>query len=263
MIHNFETIRVEDHAGITVLVFNRPEKLNAINARMYAELGDLIGQLADGTILTEALILTGEGRAFVAGADIEPYATMTLAEFTQFQRTGRAVMEKLERLPVPVIAAVNGYAFGGGFEIALACDTIIASENAKLGLPEAKLGLLPGGGGTQRLARMVGPYVAKRMIMAGETIDARRAYELNIVTEIAPKGEALNAALALARAMRQDCAPLAVRMAKRLIDEGLEASLPTALSMEMDSTALLFVTNDKAEGIAAFLEKRTPNFKGQ
>jgi enoyl-CoA hydratase/carnithine racemase len=188
---------------------------------------------------------------------------MTLAEFTQFQRTGRAVMEKLERLPVPVIAAVNGYAFGGGFEIALACDTIIASENAKLGLPEAKLGLLPGGGGTQRLARMVGPYVAKRMIMAGETIDARRAYELNIVTEIAPKGEALNAALALARAMRQDCAPLAVRMAKRLIDEGLEASLPTALSMEMDSTALLFVTNDKAEGIAAFLEKRTPNFKGQ
>lgn len=263
MAHNFETIRVEDHAGITVLFFNRPEKLNAINARMYAELGDVIGQLADRTIPAEALILTGEGRAFVAGADIEPYATMTLAEFTQFQRTGRAVMEKLERLPIPVIAAVNGYAFGGGFEIALACDTIIASENAKLGLPEAKLGLLPGGGGTQRLTRIVGPYVAKRMIMAGETIDARRAYELNIVTEIAPKGEALNAALALARTIRQDCAPLAVRMAKRLIDEGLEASLPTALSMEMDSTALLFVTNDKTEGIAAFMEKRTPDFKGQ
>jgi enoyl-CoA hydratase/carnithine racemase len=263
MTHNFETIRVEDHAGITVLVFNRPEKLNAINPQMYSELGEFIGQLADGTIRTEALILTGEGRAFVAGADIEPYATMTLAEFTQFQRIGRAVMEKLERLPMPVIAAVNGYAFGGGFEIALACDTIIASENAKLGLPEAKLGLLPGGGGTQRLTRIVGPYVAKRMIMAAETIDARRAYELHIVTEIVPKGEALNAALALARAMRQDCAPLAVRMAKRLIDEGLEASLPTALSMEMDSTALLFVTDDKVEGIAAFMEKRPPNFKGQ
>ncbi len=263
MTHDFETIRIEDHAGITVLVFNRPEKLNAINPQMYAELGDFLGRIADGTIPAGALVLTGEGRAFVAGADIEPYATMTLAEFTRFQRTGRAVMEQLERLPVPVIAAVNGYAFGGGFEIALACDTIIASENAKFALPEAKLGLLPGGGGTQRLARMVGPYLAKRLIMAGETIDARRAYELHIVTEVTPQGEALNAALALAGVMRQNCAPLAVRLAKRLIDEGLEASLPTALSLEMDSTALLFVTDDKTEGIAAFMEKRPPNFKGQ
>ena len=263
MTHNFQTIRIEDHGGITVLVFNRPDKLNAINPQMYTELGDFLNQLIKGMIKTDALILTGEGRAFVAGADIEPYATMTVAEFTRFQRTGRAVMATLERLPIPVIAAVNGYAFGGGFEIALACDTIIASENAKFGLPEAKLGLLPGGGGTQRLSRIVGPYVAKRLIMAAETIDAQRAYELNIVTEIAPKGKALNAALTLASTMCHDCAPLAVKMAKRLIDEGLEASLPTALSMEMDSTALLFVTDDKTEGIAAFTEKRTPNFKGQ
>jgi enoyl-CoA hydratase/carnithine racemase len=262
MTDHLTTIRIEDHSGIAVLFFNRPDKLNAISPQMYVELQDYFGQIADGTIQIDALILTGEGRAFVAGADIGPYATMTLAEFTEFQRAGRAVMEKLERLPIPVIAAVNGYAFGGGFEIALACDIIIASESAKFGLPEAKLGLLPGGGGTQRLTRIVGPYVAKRLIMTAETIDAQRAYELNIVTEIAPKGEVLNSALSLARTMLQDCAPLAVRMAKRLIDEGAEASLPTALSMEMDSTALLFVTDDKTEGITAFIEKRTPNFTG-
>ena len=262
MTHSFQTIRIEDQSGLAVLVFNRPAKLNAINSQMYAELSDFFGQIADGTVRADALILTGEGRAFVAGADIEPYATMTLTQFTQFQRTGRAVMEQLERLPIPSIAAVNGYAFGGGFEIALACDIIIASENVTFGLPEAKLGLLPGGGGTQRLTRRVGPYIAKRLIMAAQTIDAQRAYELNIVTEIVPKGEALAAALALANTIRRDCAPLAIRMAKRLIDEGLEASLPTALSMEMDSTALLFVTDDKAEGIAAFIEKRAPNFTG-
>jgi enoyl-CoA hydratase len=188
---------------------------------------------------------------------------MTLSEFTAFQRLGRRVMEKLERLPCPVIAAVNGYAFGGGFEIALACDIMIADETAKFGLPEAKLGLLPGGGGTQRLPRIVGPYVAKRMLCAAETIDARRAYELNLVTEVTPKGQVVDAALALAQTITARCAPLAVRMAKRLVDEGLQASLPTALSMEMDSTALLFVTADKTEGIAAFVEKRDPEFKGQ
>lgn len=263
MTDELDTIRLEDRAGIAVLTFNRPEKLNAINRQMYGELGRVFDWLAGGTIQADALILTGAGRAFVAGADIEPYATMTLAEFSEFQRLGRAVMAQLERLPLPVIAAVNGYAFGGGLEIALACDIIIASEDARLGLPEAKLGLLPGGGGTQRLARLVGPQVAKRLIMAAETLDARRAYELNIVTEIVPRGEALNRALALAQTIQQNCAPRAVRLAKRLIDEGLEASLSTALSLEMDSTALLFVTEDKVEGIAAFMEKRPPHFKGQ
>src|SRR5690349_20794973 len=200
----YDTIRVEDHENILILYFNRPEKLNAVNARMYTELSAFLDDVGSAA----ALILTGEGRAFMAGADIGPYTEMSLQEFTAFQRLGRSVMEKLERLPCPVIAAVNGYAFGGGFEIALAADIIIAAENAKFALPEAKLGLLPGGGGTQRLARIVGPYIAKRMIMAAETIKAQRAYELNLVTQVTPVGEVVQAALELAQQMKDTCGPL-------------------------------------------------------
>ncbi|MCC7450241.1 MAG: enoyl-CoA hydratase/isomerase family protein [Anaerolineae bacterium] len=259
----YDTIRLDERDNALILYFNRPDKLNAINARMFTELGQLLDSIASGGRAVNALILTGEGRAFVAGADIGPYAEMSLPEFTAFQRLGRSIMEKLERLPCPVIAAVNGYAFGGGFELALAADIIIASENAKFALPEAKLGLLPGGGGTQRLARIVGPYIAKRLIMAAETITAQRAYELNLVTQITPPGEVVQAALALAQHMKDTCGPLAIRMAKRLIDEGLQAPLATALSMEMDTTALLFPTEDKREGIQAFIEKRPPQFKGR
>lgn len=257
----YETIRIEQRGQIAVMYFNRPDKLNAINGTLYKELGDYLRSL-ENSDSTSILIMTGEGRAFVAGADIDDYLTMTLAQFSAFQRLGRSVMAQMEQLSRPIIAAVNGYALGGGFEIALACDVIIASENAKFGLPEAKLALLPGGGGTQRLSRLVGPYVAKRMIFSGETIDAKRAYELHIATEVVEKGEVLNASMALAEKILAN-GPLAVRMAKRVVVEGLEASLPTALSLEMDSTAHLFVTDDKREGIQAFVEKRPARFSGQ
>ncbi len=256
----YQTIRIEQHGQIAILYFNRPDKLNAINGTVYHELGDYLRSVEASE--TNVLIFTGEGRAFVAGADIDDYLTMTLAEFSAFQRLGRSVMAQMEQLTRPIIAAVNGFALGGGFEIALACDVIIAAENAKFGLPEAKLALLPGGGGTQRLSRLVGPYIAKRMIFSGEMIDAARAYELRIASEIVAKGEAVNAAVALAEKIVAN-GPLAVRMAKRVIDEGLEASLPTALSLEMDSTSHLFVTDDKVEGIQAFVEKRPPHFSGR
>jgi enoyl-CoA hydratase len=257
----YETIRIEERDEIAILYFNRPDKLNAINGVVYKELGDYLRSIElDDTV--SVLILTGEGRSFVAGADIDDYLTMTLAQFSAFQRLGRSVMMQMEQLSRPIIAAVNGYALGGGFEIALACDVIVAAENAKFGLPEAKLALLPGGGGTQRLSRIVGPYLSKRMIFSGESIDAARAYELNIVTEVAEKGEALSAAISLAEKILAN-GQLAIRMAKRVINEGLEASLPTALSLEMDATAHLFVSDDKREGIQAFVEKRPPHFSGR
>ncbi len=258
----YETIRLETRDRLAILYFSRPDKLNAMNAAVFRELSDCLRQLEAGEPAAEVLILTGDGRAFVAGADIDGYVGITLAEFSAFQRLGRSVMQQIERLPQPVIAAVNGYALGGGFEIALSCDVIVASENARFGLPEAKLALLPGGGGTQRLPRLVGPYLAKRLIFSGEIIDARRAYELNLVTEVTAPGEALNAALTLAEKILAN-GPLAVRLAKRLIDEGLESSLATALSFEMDATAHLFVTEDKAEGIQAFKDKRSPQFTGR
>ena len=163
----YETIRIEQRGAIAILTFNRPDKLNAINGTVYKELSDYLHSIEQDESVS-VLILTGEGRAFVAGADIDDYLTMTLAQFSAFQRLGRSVMAQMEQLPRPIIAAVNGYALGGGFEIALACDVIVAAQNAKFGLPEAKLALLPGGGGTQRLTRLVGSYVAKRMIFSGE-----------------------------------------------------------------------------------------------
>jgi enoyl-CoA hydratase len=258
----YETIRIEQRGDIAIMYFNRPDKLNAINRTVYEEFSTLLRSIEHDEVSASVLILTGEGRAFVAGADIDDYLTMTLAQFSAFQRLGRSVMMQMEQLPRPIIAAVNGYALGGGFEIALACDVIVAAENAKFGVPEAKLALLPGGGGTQRLSRLVGPYIAKRLIFSGEMIDAQRAHDLNIVTEVAAKGEVLNAAISLAEKILAN-GQLAVRMAKRVIDEGLEASLPTALSLEMDATAHLFVTDDKREGIEAFVEKRPPQFSGQ
>jgi hypothetical protein len=155
----YETIHTEIRDQIAILTFSRLDKLNAMNRTVFRELGDFLDRIHSGEQPASVLILTGDGRAFVAGADIDDYVTMTIADFSAFQRYGRGVLEKIECLPCPVIAAVNGYAFGGGFELALTCDIILASENAKFALPEAKLGLLPGGGGTQRLPRIVGLLV--------------------------------------------------------------------------------------------------------
>lgn len=259
----YTTIRFEQRERVGVVWLHRPEKLNAINATMYHELADLLDAIAASQPPIGALVITGSGRAFAAGADVGPYQTMTLFEFTAFQRLGFGVMERIAHLPCPVIAAVNGYAYGGGFELALACDVIIAAEDAAFALPEARLGLLPGGGGIQRLSRLVGPYIAKRMVLAAETISAQRAYELAIASQVTAPGAALDTALGLAQRMTTHCGPLTLRLGKRLIDEGLQASLPTALSMEMDSTALLFTTEDKREGLQAFIEKRLPTFTGR
>jgi enoyl-CoA hydratase/carnithine racemase len=247
--------------GIVRLTFNRPEKLNALSGEMIALFEAELDRIAaDPTV--RVLILTGAGgRAFVAGADIAEYRGNRTAAFMAYQFTSRRVFDKLEALPQPTIAAVAGYALGGGFEIALCCDILICAESARLGLPEGLLGLSPGGGGTQRLTRAVGKHMASDIMLAARRITGERAHQLGLAAELVAADALQDAALARARAVLK-VAPLAAREMKRLIRQGADAALPTALGFEQEVLARLYGTQDGQEGIAAFLDKRDPQFKG-
>jgi len=244
-----------------VVTFIREERLNALNGETFRELIALAHDLeADDAV--GLVILTGAGRAFVAGADITEYRDRTLLEYVAFQRLGRRLYDHLERFRKPVIAAVNGFALGGGFELVLVADIVIASDRAKLGLPEVKLGLLPGGGGTQRLTRLVGRNKAKELLMTGDFLTAAEARDLGIVNQVVAGDELMTATHALADRILAG-APLAVQMAKQLVNDGLDASLATAITQEMGMTATLYATDDAQEGIGAFIEKRSPLFVGK
>jgi enoyl-CoA hydratase/carnithine racemase len=247
--------------GIVRLTFNRPEKLNALSGEMVALFeAELDAIAADASVRT--VILTGAGeKAFVAGADIAEYRGNRTAAFNAYQFTSRRVFDKLEALPQPTIAAIGGYALGGGFEIALCCDIIICGRSARLGLPEGLLGLSPGGGGTQRLTRAVGKYVASDIMLAARRITGERAHQLGVAAEVVDDAELAEMALARARAVLK-VAPLAAKEMKRLIRQGPDAALPTALAFEQEVLARLYGTADGQEGIDAFLDKREPKFKG-
>lgn len=244
-----------------ILTFTREERLNALDAQTFRDLREALDQIhADRSI--RVLIMTGRGRAFVAGADITGYIDISVEQYVDFQRLGRTVYDRLERLRQPVIAAVNGYALGGGFELVLAADLVVAADTATMGLPEAKLGLLPGGGGTQRLPRLVGANKAKELLMTADFITADEAHRLGIVNRVVPADKLMDEAHALAdRILKR--APLAVEMAKQIVADGLDAPLPTAISLETGMTATLYATDDAREGIAAFVEKRPPVFTGR
>lgn len=255
---NFEVTR---EGPIAVLTFVREERLNALDHRTMQELIDAFDALGcDDSVLV--IVVTGRGKAFVAGADINGYLDIELLDYVEFQRLGRRMYASVEQNPKPVIAAVNGWALGGGFELVLVADIVIASERAKLGLPESKLGLLPGGGGTQRLPRLVGRNKAKELLMTGEPITATEAERLGIVNKVVPPEELLDTALAMARTIAER-APQAVRMAKQLVNDGIEAPLETAITMETGMTATLYETQDAQEGIKSFFEKRSPVFVGR
>ena len=244
-----------------ILTFTREERLNALDAQTFRDLLAALDAIeADPEIAL--VILTGRGRAFVAGADITGYVDRTVLEYVGFQRLGRLVYDRIERLRQPVIAAVNGYALGGGFELVLVADLVVAAEHATFGLPEAKLGLLPGGGGTQRLPRLVGRTKAKELLMTADYLTAEQAHGLGIVNRVVPGEELMAATQALADRILQR-APLAVAMAKQLVNDGLDAALSTAITQEMGMTATLYATVDAREGIAAFIEKRPPQFTGR
>jgi enoyl-CoA hydratase/carnithine racemase len=251
--------RPED--GIAIVTLNRPEKLNALSTPLLAEFSATLDKIeADPSV--RVVIVTGAGdRAFAAGADIAEYRGRREKAFMDFQLAGRKINDRLEAFPKPTIAAVNGYALGGGFEIALCCDLIVVSTTARLGLPEGLLGLSPGGGGTQRLIRSLGRHVAAELLLTAWRMKGERAHQLGLAAAIAEPGKLIETATEKARAMLK-VAPLALAEMKRLIRIGADAALPTALALEQEVLFRLYVSSDGQEGIEAFLDKRSPNFKG-
>lgn len=246
--------------GIRQLMFNRPEKLNALSSPLMVEFEAALDAAAADPDVRVVVLRGAGGRAFVAGADIAEYQGDKRAAFIAYQLNSRRVFDKLERMPKVVICAIDGFALGGGFEIALCCDILLIAPDAKLGLPEGQLGLCPGGGGTQRLLRAVGKYAAADLMLAGWRMDAARAVQLGIAAEMA---EDLGAAvLRRARACLK-IAPQAQAEMKRLIREGGDAPLETAKSYEQEVLFRLYSTADGQEGIDAFLQKRAPEFKGR
>lgn len=252
-----------EYRGRTAVITVDNPPLNTLNTDLLTQLRAAFAAVMDSD--ATAVVLTGAGeKAFVAGADITQFPSLnTREDAAAFVRYGQAIWEEIAAFPLPVICAVEGYALGGGTELALACDIRVASERAKFGLPEITLGILPGYGGTQRLPRLVGAGMAKKLLLSGQHIDAREAYRIGLVETLTPVGEALNGALALAARIGGACAPLAAREIKRVVNEGLDCSLRESIELEARAFGRLCVTRDKNEGVAAFLEKRTPAFQGE
>jgi len=254
-------VKREQRGAVALLTLSRPEALNALDVAMLEALeAALAGIAADRDV--RALVVTGEGRAFVAGADIAAMQPMSAADAGDFSRLGQRCFAALEALAVPTIAAVNGYALGGGCELALACDWIYASERARFGQPEVKLGSLPGFGGTSRLVRRVGLAWAKEIVLGGAPIDAEQALRIGLANRVFPADALLDAALAAGEAIARN-GPLAVAAAKRVMQHGQDADARVAEALEREAFAAAFASADRAEGMTAFLEKRDPVFRGR
>lgn len=262
----FTSLLCEREQAIAVITLNRPAKLNALSTQVLGELLAVLREL-DGlprhtghadVDRPRAVVLTGAGdKAFAAGADVEEMATMSAEQALAYSELGLEVTGFMERCSLPIIAAVQGFALGGGSELALAADFIVAAENAVFGQPEVKLGLMPGFGGTQRLARRVGIARARQFIFTGQSIRAAEAKDLGLVNEVVPKQELAGRVRALARRIAKN-APLAVASAKRAINEGFDADLRVATQLEARSFAALFDSNDTRRGIECFLDKQDP-----
>ncbi len=258
----YETLRLEKRDRIAYATIHRPEKLNALNGRVIGDLEDCFQSLRDDTEV-RVVILTGAGeKAFVAGADIGELTGLSPITGREFARRGQRLCDEIESLGKPVIAAVNGYALGGGCELALACSLRVASENARFGLPEVKLGILTGFGGAQRLARLIGKGRAIELTTTGEPITAPEAYRVGLANQVVPAKDLIPACEALARKIISN-APLAVKFALEAINHGMEMTLEEGLFLEANLFALCCATEDMKEGTRAFLEKRSPKFTGK
>ncbi|MBW1803480.1 MAG: enoyl-CoA hydratase/isomerase family protein [Deltaproteobacteria bacterium] len=251
---------IDDH--VAIIKFNRPRALNAINPDMLTEIGEALDAIrANGAV--KVLVFTGEGdKAFVAGADISHMVDLSPIELRNFSRRGQDVMFRLEALPVPIIACVNGFALGGGTEIAMASDFIYASENAKFGQPEINLGVIPGFGGTQRLSRLVGKAMAKELCMTGVMISAGEAKEIGLVNKVFPPDALWEETMKTAKLIASK-GKISLRAVKDCIERGLDVDLHDGCYMESDAFGLCMASPDGKEGMTAFLEKRKPEFKGE
>jgi enoyl-CoA hydratase len=258
----FEQIVYEKRSAIAYITLNRPKVLNALNQATFTELGMAFEDAkADTAVL--GVILTGAGdKAFIAGADINELVRVTAVEAREFTRHGQTVLDLIENLGKPVIAAVNGFALGGGCETAMACTIRLATEDAKFGQPEVKLGVIPGAGGTQRLPRLVGKGLALQLILSGGTISAQEAYRIGLVNEIVPRAELIARAEAILKQINSN-APLAVRFSIEAVNRGSETSQTEGLVIESALFAICAGTEDKKEGTSAFLEKRAAKFQGR
>jgi len=256
----YDTITVTVAERIATITVNRPDKLNALNDRVIGELGDAI-DAARANADVGGVILTGTGRAFVAGADIAELEAHGAVSGKALAQRGQDVFRRFETSPKPTIAAVNGFALGGGCELAMACHIRIASDAAKLGQPEVKLGLIPGYGGTQRLPRLVGKGRALQLLLTGETIDANEAFRIGLVNRVVPAAELIATTTAMMRAMLAN-APLALAHCVEVVNAGYDLPLSDALTLEATAFGLLAATSDKREGTRAFLEKRAAGFTG-
>ena len=250
----FNTLRYEKQNDIGILIINRPEALNALNSAVIAELEMLIGEVEQDADL-RGLIISGEGRSFVAGADIGEQYPMDVAAGRKWGQRGSAIFRRIEKLEIPTIAAVNGFALGGGCELAMSCDIILASEKAKFGQPEVGLGITPGFSGTQRLPRRIGAAKAKELIFSGKMVSAAEAKEIGLVNAVFPPEELMTGAVAMAQSFAVN-APIAVKYAKACIDRGMQMDIDDGIALENELFAMCFATADQKEGMSAFLEKR-------
>ncbi len=261
MPEKYETLLFERRGRVGIITINRPDKRNALNIKTREEGAALLDQLRDDESVG-VVVITGAGdKAFIAGADIAEFAGRT-AMMQRDVMTARSLFTAIDTFPKPIIAMINGYCLGGGCELALACDIRIASETASFGQPEINLGIIPGGGGTQRLTRLVGEGKAMELILTGDLIDARTAFSIGLVNHVVPAAELETKTMEMANRIAEK-SPIALSLAKESVKLASRSNLDEGLRREVDLFALCFSTEDKNEGVSAFLEKRKPAFKGR
>ena len=257
----YKMLKKEVNEGLAIVTIDRPEALNALNNALLCELKDMFTELRDDEAV-RAVILTGAGKAFVAGADIAAMNAMTPIEGREMMVLGHSLMDLIEDMEKPVIAAVNGFALGGGCELSMACDIRIASEKAKFGQPETGLGIIPGFGGTQRLPRLVGKAMAKYLLFTSDVIGADRALEIGLVEFVVPAESLMEEAEKIARKIMAN-GPIAVGLVKKAVNKGYDLPIREATSLEIELETVAFATEDKTEGMTAFQEKRDKHFQNK